>query len=71
MKEEAGKRVQGMLIVDVVEGTAMEALPFMISVLNNRPKEFGSLEEAIKWSIMSGTLKKLESAKVSIPPQLL
>lgn len=42
-------KIQGMLIVDVVEGTAMEALPFMISILNNRPTKFDNLEAAIKW----------------------
>jgi protein phosphatase methylesterase 1 len=42
-------KIQGMLIVDVVEGTAMEALPFMITILNNRPAKFESLEAAIKW----------------------
>lgn len=70
LKEEIGKRAQGMIIIDVVEGTAMEALPFMVTILNNRPKEFGSIEEAIKWSVTSGTLKRVESARVSIPPQL-
>jgi protein phosphatase methylesterase 1 len=71
LKEEVGHRVQGMIIIDVVEGTAMDALPFMVSILQNRPQSFGSLEEAIKWSVTSGTLKKVESAKVSIPPQLI
>lgn len=38
-----------MFVIDVVEGTAMEALPFMTSLLHNRPQTFDSLEQAIKW----------------------
>jgi protein phosphatase methylesterase 1 len=29
------------------------------------------MESAIKWSIQSTTLRKVESARVSIPPQLV
>lgn len=32
-----------MIIIDVVEGTALEALPFMNQILNDRPKHFDSL----------------------------
>lgn len=60
-----------MIIIDVVEGTAIEALPFMNQILSDRPRYFESLESAIKWSIQTTTLRKLESARVSIPPQLV
>lgn len=29
--------VAGLVVIDVVEGTAMEALPFMESMVKNRP----------------------------------
>lgn len=36
-------------MIDVVEGSAIEALPHMHSLLNARPDGFGSLEEAVEW----------------------
>ena len=59
-----------MVIIDVVEGTALEALPFMTNILENRPKIFKSQDAAIQWSVQSNNLRRVESAKVSIPPQL-
>jgi protein phosphatase methylesterase 1 len=60
-----------MIIIDVVEGTAIEALPFMNQILSDRPRYFESLEAGIKWSIQSTTLRKVESARASIPTQLV
>jgi len=31
-------------VIDVVEGTALEALPFMENIVNSRPKSFKSYE---------------------------
>ena len=39
----------GLIVIDVVEGTAMEALASMQSFLRSRPKHFPSLEQAIEW----------------------
>ena len=39
----------GLVVIDVVEGTAMEALASMQSFLRSRPKNFPSLEQAIEW----------------------
>lgn len=39
----------GCVVIDVVEGTAIEALPFMDQLIADRPKHFDSLETAIKW----------------------
>ncbi|KAM3142559.1 hypothetical protein pb186bvf_005461 [Paramecium bursaria] len=62
--------IKGLVVIDVVEGTAMEALPFMDMIIKNRPKQFKSYEQAIQWSINSSTLKTLASARISIPAQL-
>jgi len=59
-----------MIIIDVVEGTAIEALPFMNKILGDRPKYFNTIEDGVKWSVQSATLRNVESARVSIPPQL-
>lgn len=53
------ERIVGCIIIDVVEGTAIEALPFMNQIISDRPKHFDSLESAIKWSYTSCTLRKI------------
>lgn len=66
-----GSRVVAIITVDVVEGTAMEYLPAMMDILNARPPEFPSLESAIKWATYSKVVSNTESARISIPPQLI
>jgi len=63
-------RVKGLIVLDVVEGTAIESLPRMVSFLATRPKSFSTIPDAILWSITSGSIRKKESACVSIPPQI-
>ncbi|RUO96134.1 hypothetical protein BC936DRAFT_142567, partial [Jimgerdemannia flammicorona] len=41
--------VLGLAVLDVVEGSAMEALSSMLSYLRTRPTQFRSLEQAIEW----------------------
>ncbi|XP_076343764.1 protein phosphatase methylesterase 1 isoform X2 [Tachypleus tridentatus] len=60
----------GLVVIDVVEGTAMDALQSMQSVLRGRPTLFSSLEKAIEWCIRSGQVRNLESARISMPGQL-
>ncbi|XP_038057407.1 protein phosphatase methylesterase 1-like isoform X2 [Patiria miniata] len=60
----------GLIVIDVVEGTAMEALQGMQGFLRGRPKQFKSLEYAIEWAVKSGQIKNLESARVSMVGQL-
>ena len=62
--------MQGVVVIDIVEGSALEALPFMMSVLDNKPKGFTTLNSAIEWSVASQTVRRLESARASIPSQL-
>lgn len=38
-----------LVVIDVVEGTAMEALPFMESIVHSRPSKFKTMESAVKW----------------------
>lgn len=35
--------VKGLFIIDVVEGSAMDALPFMESIVKSRPEQFSNL----------------------------
>ncbi|KFW96128.1 Protein phosphatase methylesterase 1, partial [Phalacrocorax carbo] len=60
----------GLCMIDVVEGTAMDALNSMQNFLRSRPKTFKSLENAIEWSVKSGQIRNLESARVSMVGQV-
>lgn len=60
----------GLVVIDVVEGTAMDALQSMQSFLRSRPPSFTNLQIAIEWCVRSGQVRNVESAKVSMPGQL-
>eukprot|EP01122_Echinamoeba_exundans_P013088 TRINITY_DN5655_c0_g1_i1.p1 TRINITY_DN5655_c0_g1~~TRINITY_DN5655_c0_g1_i1.p1 ORF type:complete len:369 (+),score=33.58 TRINITY_DN5655_c0_g1_i1:19-1125(+) len=60
----------GVIVIDVVEGSAMQALPSMRAVIQNRPPRFRTLPHAIQWAKSTGYVRNLASARVSIPSQL-
>jgi len=60
----------GLVVIDVVEGTALDALASMQTFLRNRPSKFNSLDHAIEWCVRSGHVRNLDSAKVSMLGQL-
>ena len=43
--------LNGIVVIDVVEGTALGALSSMQSILRGRPQSFKSIEDAIKWRL--------------------
>ncbi|XP_073220642.1 uncharacterized protein [Cicer arietinum] len=57
----------GLIVVDVVEGTAMASLMHMQKILSSRMQHFSSIEKAIEWSVRGGTLRNIDSARVSVP----
>jgi protein phosphatase methylesterase 1 len=61
----------GIIVIDVVEGTAMESLSAMQSFLRSRPTHFKSIPNAIEWCVRSGQIRNIESAKVSMPGQIV
>ncbi|KAK9890860.1 hypothetical protein WA026_012205 [Henosepilachna vigintioctopunctata] len=63
--------IAGICIIDVVEGTALEALSSMQTILRNRPSSFKSLESAIQWCFKSGQTRNIEAARISMPGQVL
>ncbi|CAF4920291.1 unnamed protein product [Pieris macdunnoughi] len=63
--------IYGVAVIDVVEGTAMDALASMQSFLRGRPTHFKSLEHAIEWCVRSGQVRNVESARVSMPSQIV
>ncbi|CAE7157511.1 unnamed protein product [Rhizoctonia solani] len=64
---EKGFRISGVAVLDVVEGSAMEALPHMHKLLDSRPDGFASQEAAIEWHVATNTIRNLASARVSVP----
>lgn len=43
------KNLAGLVVIDVVEGSALDALSSMQSFLQGRPKLFNSIEQAIEY----------------------
>ncbi len=62
-------KIQGIIVVDVIEGSAMESLPFMRGIVEKRQSEFSSINEAITY-MSNSQIRNLESCRVSIPPLL-
>ncbi|XP_048091969.1 protein phosphatase methylesterase 1-like [Alosa alosa] len=62
--------VVGLVVIDVVEGSAMDVLHSMQNFLRGRPKSFKTIDHAIEWSVKSGQIRNLESAKVSMVGQV-
>ncbi|XP_021714809.1 protein phosphatase methylesterase 1-like [Chenopodium quinoa] len=60
----------GLIVVDVVEGTALASLVHMRKILSSRSKHFATVEKAIEWSVRGGSLRNIDSARVSIPATL-
>ncbi|KAI9909516.1 hypothetical protein PsorP6_014725 [Peronosclerospora sorghi] len=60
----------GVVVIDVVEGTAIASLKHMGSILEKRPSRFRSYEDAFKWALCSGTVRNPCAVKISIPSQL-
>lgn len=65
------KNLLGIVVIDVVEGTALEALQSMQSFLRSRPNTFKSIQNAIEWCVRSGQVRNAASAKVSMPGQII
>ncbi len=63
-------KVEGVVCLDFVEGTAVQSMEHTKQVVNKRPHAFVSLEAAIKWSVESGQIHNLQSARISVPLQL-
>ena len=62
-------KIQGLIVIDVIEGSAMEALPNMIDFVNKRKNNFNNVNEAIDYMVNS-QINNLESCEISIPPLL-
>ncbi|OAA48731.1 Protein phosphatase methylesterase, eukaryotic [Metarhizium rileyi] len=65
-----GSSLLGYAVLDVVEGSAMDALQSMQTYLSTRPSGFASIETAIDWHLRSRTVRSSVSARTSVPALL-
>lgn len=62
-----GSSLLGYTVLDVVEGSAMDALQSMTTYLSTRPTGFASVQAGIDWHIRSRTIRNSLSARTSVP----
>lgn len=65
-----GDKILGYAVLDVVEGSAMDALQSMQTYLSTRPSGFPSVTAGIEWHVRSRTIRNPASARVSVPALL-
>ncbi|RZC54536.1 hypothetical protein C5167_013381 [Papaver somniferum] len=68
--KRAISKLAGLVVVDVVEGTAMASLMHMQKILSGRVQHFPTYEKAVEWSVRGGFLRNIESARISVPSTL-
>ena len=61
----------GYAVLDVVEGSAMDALKSMQTYLSTRPTGFATLRDGIDWHVRSRTIRNSVSARASVPALLV
>jgi protein phosphatase methylesterase 1 len=52
----------GIVVLDVVEGTALAALDHMQDLLKRRPQYFPTMDDAVQWHLRRGILRNIDSA---------
>lgn len=60
-----------LTVVDVVEGSALEAVRHMNEFLTLRPESFSTTDAAVEWALATRQLRNRGSAQVSVPSQLV
>lgn len=68
---QLSEAVVGLVIIDVVEGSAKEALPFMRAFLARQPPDFTSPAAAVRYIYRAKVVKNLESARYSVGDQFV
>lgn len=71
LNPEAVYKVKGLVMIDIVEETAVKSLKSMPQFIRNRPLSFPTYQRAIDWHVHEIRLiNNIESAKLSIPDLL-
>ena len=68
---QLGNSLLGYAVLDVVEGSAIDALQSMHTYLSTRPMGFATLQNGIEWHIRSRTIRNSVSARTSVPALLV
>lgn len=63
---ETPLNIKGLIVIDIVEETAVRALASLPLFLLRRPSSFSSYREAIKWHLSSRVLRNENSAKFTV-----
>ncbi|KAL2126092.1 hypothetical protein VTI74DRAFT_1717 [Chaetomium olivicolor] len=71
LSSPGGLDLLGYAVLDVVEGSAMDALQSMHAYLATRPAGFDSLRDAVEWHVRSRTVRNAVSARASVPGLLV
>lgn len=71
MTGKLGTSLLGYAVLDVVEGSAMDALQSMQTYLSTRPTGFSSVESCIDWHVRTRTIRNSLSARASVPALLV
>lgn len=71
MTGKLGASLLGYAVLDVVEGSAMDALQSMQTYLSTRPVGFATVEAGIDWHIRTRTVRNSVSARASVPALLI
>lgn len=61
----------GLVMIDLVEETAVASLPHMMDVVNSMPQTFPSKEAAVQWAVGCGMPRLRASAEISVPSYLI
>lgn len=64
------QRLAGLCILDVVEGSALAALPRTRDAVAAMPSRFQSVEDAVGWTLEAGMLRLRAAAELSVPHAL-
>ena len=67
----ASSPLLGFAVLDVVEGSAIDALQSMQTYLGTRPSGFPTLQAGIEWHIRTRTVRNATSARTSVPALLV
>lgn len=62
--------ILGLIVIDIVEESALATLHNMGRILRSRPQTFASPAQAIAWAVLSRASRNPHSARISIPSQL-
>lgn len=62
--------IRATLLLDAVEGTAIDTFARASAWLRSRPKSFVSLDAAVRWALVSGMLQSEAVARLTVPARL-